>query len=177
MTWRRGGTSWDHAPTMNQQDIHPSMHRQNLPMQARHIDVKAQAGWTEDWCSTIPSGIERTMGVRHSCLSKVFQILSPWEENTQGGYIFILNITCYKWEIHELFMVVRTLQVWWELTKCPAFKRLHLWRNWRVLYLIPHSLVKARAPSTKMTITSCSKVGKRRCLLGVKIDPIIFPTI
>jgi hypothetical protein len=39
-------------------------------------------------------------------------IISMGREHTQGGYIFILNITCYKWEIHELFIVVRNLQVW-----------------------------------------------------------------
>jgi hypothetical protein len=98
-------------------------------------------------------------------------------EHTQGGYIFILNFTCYKWEIHELFIVVRTLQVWWVVTKCPAFERLHLLRNGGVLFLIPRSPVRASAPSTKMTITSYSEVRKRSCLLGVKIDLIIFPTI
>jgi hypothetical protein len=50
-------------------------------------------------------------------------------EHTQGGYIFILNFTCYKLEIHELFIVVRTLSVWWEVTKRPTFERLHLWWN------------------------------------------------
>jgi hypothetical protein len=56
-------------------------------------------------------------------------IISMGGEHTQGGYIFILNFTYYKWEIHGLFIVVRTLQVWWEVMKRPAIEMLHLWRN------------------------------------------------
>jgi hypothetical protein len=66
---------------------------------------------------------------RHSCLTNCSQILSPSEENTNGVYLFILNMTCYKWGIHELFIVVRSLQVGWEFIKRLTYEKLHLWSN------------------------------------------------
>jgi hypothetical protein len=97
VTWRRGGTPWDLAPTTNHWDIRPSTHRWYLPMQSCHIDVKERIGWTEVRCSTIPSGIERTMLARHSCLTKGSQISYPWEENTHKVAIFSYStLTCYK---------------------------------------------------------------------------------
>jgi hypothetical protein len=163
---------------MNHWDICPSTHWQNQPTQSHHMDVKAQTEWTTVWCSTIPSGIERMKVVRHSCLINGFQMFSPYKErNSDGVSSFILNMTCYKWGIHELFIEVRSLQVGWEFMKHPAYERLYLWRNWGVLFLILHSPVTACIPSTKMIITSLSEVKQICRLLVVKIDLIIFPTI
>jgi hypothetical protein len=76
------------------------------------------------------------MVARHSCLTKGSQILSSWEENTHMVAIFSYStLTCYKWRIHGIFILETTLLVGYECIKCSACEGLHLWSNWRVLFL------------------------------------------
>jgi hypothetical protein len=49
-----------------------------------------------------------------------YSLHGRWSQ-TQCGYIFILNKTCYKWRIHEVFILLRSLQVGWKFMKHPAY--------------------------------------------------------
>jgi hypothetical protein len=86
---------------------------------------------------------------------------------TQMVYILSFStLTYYKWRIHGIFILETTLLVGYECIKHSACEGLHLWRNWRVLFLIWCSPLTVCTPSTKIVITSYSKVEWMHRLFG-----------
>jgi hypothetical protein len=131
--------------------------------------------WNEVQYSTIPSRIERTKVVRHTCFINGFQIFSPWKErNTHVAIFSYSTLTFYKWRIHRIFILETTLLVGFECIKHSACEKLHLCNIWGVFFLIPRNHLAICTLSTEIVITSCSKVEWMHRLFGMMIHLIIF---
>jgi hypothetical protein len=84
-------------------------------------------------------------------------ILSPWEENTHGVYLFILNIDLLQMDNTWNIYTRNNPHVGYECIKHSASEGLHLWRNWWVLFLIWRSTLTVRTASTKIVIILTQK--------------------